>query len=89
MKEWIEDVKSHLGNVDRSLWIVDRLERLGISRYFEPEITTCLHHVYKYVIYHTLQKISYTCTIIYETYFCRNVSSISILKYRVLHLHQF
>lgn len=54
MKEWIEDVKSHLGDVmasvDRSLWIVDRLKRLGISRYFEQEITTCLQHVYKYVI---------------------------------------
>lgn len=51
MKEWIEDVKSHLGNVttlvDRSLWIVDRLERLGTSRYFEQEIMTCLQHVYK------------------------------------------
>nr|UPQ49787.1 isoabienol synthase [Pulvigera lyellii] len=30
------------------IWIVDRLERLGISRYFEREIRDCLLHVYKY-----------------------------------------
>ncbi|KAL7122331.1 hypothetical protein ACP275_01G039000 [Erythranthe tilingii] len=30
------------------LWAVDRLERLGISRFFEPEIKTCLDHVYSF-----------------------------------------
>ncbi|KAL8063598.1 hypothetical protein ABFX02_01G036800 [Erythranthe guttata] len=27
------------------LWAVDRLERLGISRFFEPEIKSCLDHL--------------------------------------------
>ncbi|EYU22012.1 hypothetical protein MIMGU_mgv1a024560mg, partial [Erythranthe guttata] len=31
------------------LWAVDRLERLGISRFFEPEIKNCLDHVYRYI----------------------------------------
>lgn len=31
------------------LWIVDRLERLGISRFFQREIRDCLQYVYKYV----------------------------------------
>ncbi|XP_038973217.1 ent-copalyl diphosphate synthase 1, chloroplastic-like [Phoenix dactylifera] len=30
------------------MWAVDRLERLGISRYFEPEIKQCLDFVYRY-----------------------------------------
>ncbi|XP_077227069.1 (-)-kolavenyl diphosphate synthase TPS28, chloroplastic-like [Tasmannia lanceolata] len=30
------------------LWAVDRLERLGISRFFEPEIEKCLNYVYRY-----------------------------------------
>ncbi|XP_072971138.1 ent-copalyl diphosphate synthase 1, chloroplastic-like isoform X2 [Typha angustifolia] len=30
------------------LWVVDRLERLGISRYFESEIKSCLNYVYRY-----------------------------------------
>ncbi|KAL8063596.1 hypothetical protein ABFX02_01G036600 [Erythranthe guttata] len=30
------------------LWAVDRLERLGISRFFEPEIKSCLDHVYRF-----------------------------------------
>ncbi|XP_038974271.1 ent-copalyl diphosphate synthase 1, chloroplastic-like [Phoenix dactylifera] len=30
------------------LWAVDRLERLGISRYFEPETKQCLDFVYRY-----------------------------------------
>nr|XP_010918399.1 ent-copalyl diphosphate synthase 1, chloroplastic isoform X2 [Elaeis guineensis] len=30
------------------MWAVDRLERLGISRYFEPEIKQCLDYVYRY-----------------------------------------
>nr|UPQ49775.1 kolavenol synthase [Odontoschisma prostratum] len=30
------------------IWIVDRLERLGIARYFEKEIKDCLQYVYKY-----------------------------------------
>ncbi|URE37604.1 FR47-like protein [Musa troglodytarum] len=30
------------------LWVVDRLERLGISRYFEPEIKDCLDYVYRF-----------------------------------------
>ncbi|XVF72401.1 hypothetical protein PTKIN_Ptkin12aG0118500 [Pterospermum kingtungense] len=30
------------------IWIVDRLQRLGISRYFEQEIRECLDYVYRY-----------------------------------------
>ncbi|CAM6082817.1 unnamed protein product [Calypogeia fissa] len=30
------------------MWIVDRLERLGIDRYFEKEIKDCLDYVYKF-----------------------------------------
>ncbi|CAD5165947.1 unnamed protein product [Musa acuminata subsp. malaccensis] len=30
------------------LWVVDRLERLGISRYLEQEIKDCLDYVYRY-----------------------------------------
>jgi hypothetical protein len=30
------------------LWVVDRLERLGISRYFKSEIQECLDYVYRY-----------------------------------------
>ncbi|KAG6557324.1 hypothetical protein Mapa_001252 [Marchantia paleacea] len=29
------------------LWVVDRLERLGIARHFQSEIRTCLDYVYK------------------------------------------
>ena len=31
------------------LWVVDQLERLGISRYFKHEIMDCLDYVYKLV----------------------------------------
>ncbi|KAI5070148.1 hypothetical protein GOP47_0014491 [Adiantum capillus-veneris] len=30
------------------LWMVDRLERLGVSRYFKKEIKDCLDYVYRY-----------------------------------------
>nr|A0A2K9RG07.1 RecName: Full=Kolavenyl diphosphate synthase TPS5, chloroplastic; AltName: Full=Terpene synthase 5; Short=VacTPS5; Flags: Precursor [Vitex agnus-castus]AUT77124.1 kolavenyl diphosphate synthase [Vitex agnus-castus] len=30
------------------LWSVDRLQRLGISRYFEPEIEECMKYAYRY-----------------------------------------
>ncbi|XP_019053166.1 PREDICTED: ent-copalyl diphosphate synthase, chloroplastic [Nelumbo nucifera] len=30
------------------IWAVDRLERLGISRYFQSEIKECLNYVYSY-----------------------------------------
>ncbi|XP_022759729.1 ent-copalyl diphosphate synthase, chloroplastic-like [Durio zibethinus] len=30
------------------IWTVDRLQRLGISRYFQPEIKECLDYVYRY-----------------------------------------
>ncbi|XP_044485621.1 (-)-kolavenyl diphosphate synthase TPS28, chloroplastic-like isoform X2 [Mangifera indica] len=30
------------------LWAVDRLQRLGISRYFQPEITQSMQYVYRY-----------------------------------------
>uniref|UniRef100_A0A7I4EHY9 Uncharacterized protein n=1 Tax=Physcomitrium patens TaxID=3218 RepID=A0A7I4EHY9_PHYPA len=30
------------------LWMVDRLQRLGISRYFEREVGDCLQYVYRY-----------------------------------------
>jgi len=28
-------------------WVVDRLERLGISRYFQQEIKDCMCYVYR------------------------------------------
>ncbi|KAI3449643.1 hypothetical protein Pfo_006308 [Paulownia fortunei] len=30
------------------LWAVDRLQRLGICRYFQPEIEECIEYVYRY-----------------------------------------
>nr|QMW69082.1 terpene synthase 2 [Callicarpa americana] len=30
------------------LWSVDRLQRLGISRYFQPEIEECMKYAYRY-----------------------------------------
>ncbi|XP_041022877.1 ent-copalyl diphosphate synthase 1-like [Juglans microcarpa x Juglans regia] len=30
------------------IWAVDRLQRLGISRYFQPEIKDCMNYVYRY-----------------------------------------
>ncbi|KAL0330176.1 UNVERIFIED_CONTAM: Syn-copalyl diphosphate synthase TPS3, chloroplastic [Sesamum radiatum] len=30
------------------LWAVDRLQRLGVSRFFAPEIKNCLDHVYRF-----------------------------------------
>nr|B8PQ84.1 RecName: Full=Copalyl diphosphate synthase CPS1, chloroplastic; Short=Copalyl diphosphate synthase 1; Short=SmCPS; Short=SmCPS1; Flags: Precursor [Salvia miltiorrhiza]ABV57835.1 copalyl diphosphate synthase [Salvia miltiorrhiza] len=30
------------------LWAIDRLQRLGISRFFEPEIADCLSHIHKF-----------------------------------------
>ncbi|KAG5055297.1 hypothetical protein AAZX31_03G136700 [Glycine max] len=30
------------------IWVVDRLERLGISQYFQQEIKDCLSYVYRY-----------------------------------------
>nr|AGF69544.1 ent-copalyl diphosphate synthase [Salvia miltiorrhiza] len=30
------------------LWAVDRLQRLGVSRYFQPEIEECVAYVYRY-----------------------------------------
>ncbi|CAH8356853.1 unnamed protein product [Eruca vesicaria subsp. sativa] len=33
------------------IWIVDRLQRLGISRYFEEEVKECLDYVHRYWTY--------------------------------------
>ncbi|CAH9140588.1 unnamed protein product [Cuscuta epithymum] len=30
------------------IWVVDRLQRLGISRYFKSEIAQCIHYVHRY-----------------------------------------
>ncbi|XP_057964387.1 ent-copalyl diphosphate synthase 1 isoform X1 [Malania oleifera] len=30
------------------IWVVDRLQRLGISRYFQSEIKDCVNYVYRY-----------------------------------------
>ncbi|KAI7755485.1 hypothetical protein M8C21_031659 [Ambrosia artemisiifolia] len=30
------------------IWVVDRLQRLGISRYFESEIKDCVEYIYRY-----------------------------------------
>ena len=32
------------------IWVVDRLQRLGISRYFEPEIRQCMEYVHRYLL---------------------------------------
>jgi hypothetical protein len=31
------------------MWAADRLQRLGISRYFRPEIKECINYVYRYI----------------------------------------
>ncbi|KAK8635898.1 hypothetical protein V6N13_004611 [Hibiscus sabdariffa] len=31
------------------IWAIDRLQRLGISRYFKPEIKQCIDYVYRHV----------------------------------------
>jgi hypothetical protein len=31
------------------MWVVDRLERLGISRYFQQEIKECVNYVSRYI----------------------------------------
>ncbi|CAN1246784.1 (-)-kolavenyl diphosphate synthase TPS14, chloroplastic [Linum grandiflorum] len=31
-----------------NIWAIDRLQRLGISRYFQPEITKCVDYIEKY-----------------------------------------
>jgi hypothetical protein len=31
------------------MWAADRLHRLGISRYFQPEINECVNYVYRYI----------------------------------------
>lgn len=33
------------------IWVVDRLQRLGISRYFDSEIKDFLDYIYRYFIY--------------------------------------
>lgn len=30
------------------IWVIDRLQRLGISRYFESEIKDCAEYIYRY-----------------------------------------
>ncbi|KAJ0053550.1 hypothetical protein Pint_03319 [Pistacia integerrima] len=30
------------------LWVVDRLQRLGILRYFQPELKECMDYIYRY-----------------------------------------
>ncbi|KAD4584469.1 hypothetical protein E3N88_22070 [Mikania micrantha] len=30
------------------IWVVDRLQRLGIARYFEPEIKDCVQYIHRY-----------------------------------------
>ncbi|KAL5561684.1 hypothetical protein UlMin_031431 [Ulmus minor] len=30
------------------IWVADRLQRLGISRYFEPEIEKCVEYIHRY-----------------------------------------
>ncbi|KAJ8899328.1 hypothetical protein K2173_018302 [Erythroxylum novogranatense] len=49
-------VQKHKGGVPNvypvdlfeNIWAIDRLNRLGISRYFEPEIKECVKHIHKY-----------------------------------------
>lgn len=31
------------------IWVVDRLQRLGISRYFDSEIKDCVDYIYRYI----------------------------------------
>ncbi|KAL3846297.1 hypothetical protein ACJIZ3_003700 [Penstemon smallii] len=39
---------SYPGDIFARLWAVDRLQRLGISRYFESEIEDCLSYVHRF-----------------------------------------
>lgn len=33
------------------IWVVDRLERLGISRYFKSEIKECMDYIHRYFFF--------------------------------------
>ena len=35
------------------MWALDRLQRLGISRYFEPEMKELIAYVFRYYLYDT------------------------------------
>jgi ent-copalyl diphosphate synthase len=45
------------------LWMVDRIQRLGIDRYFKREIRDCLERVYKYVSFIAHKKTNSASTI--------------------------
>ncbi|KAJ9543441.1 hypothetical protein OSB04_023148 [Centaurea solstitialis] len=34
------------------IWVVDRLQRLGISRYFKSEVEGCIEYIYRVEVYH-------------------------------------
>ncbi|KAJ9543056.1 hypothetical protein OSB04_022763 [Centaurea solstitialis] len=36
------------GDLFEHIWVVDRLERLGISRYFKSEIENCVEYIHRY-----------------------------------------
>jgi ent-copalyl diphosphate synthase len=38
------------------MWAADRLHRLGISRYFRPEINECVNYVYRYIYIIVIKK---------------------------------
>ena len=44
---------SPLNDLYQRLWMVDSVERLGIDRHFQNEITSALDHVYRSVCSHT------------------------------------
>jgi hypothetical protein len=62
MQDWVEDIRrkfrslhegnagSHTHSVELSkrLWIIDRVERLGIGRYFEKEIKESFAYIHRY-----------------------------------------
>ncbi|KAK1284271.1 hypothetical protein QJS10_CPB21g01599 [Acorus calamus] len=64
----------------KRLWAVDRLERLGISRYFELQIRECLDYVYRY----------WTETGIYAARYT-NIADVddSAMGFRLLRLHGY
>jgi len=41
------------------IWVVDRLERLGISRYFQREIMQCMDYVNRFLLLQSIPSFHY------------------------------
>lgn len=63
------------------IWAVDRLQRLGISRYFEPELKECINYVARFDITHTYIYISLKSHT-HNIYMIGNGLSLNTLNFR-------